>query len=692
MSTRLIRLAIAAALALAPAAFLLRGDDVRAQGQTGASALTLSVLSGRPDMVTGGDALVAVSRAATVTLNGRDITSTFRDNRAVVTGLPAGRSTLRATAGGQSATLELTNYPITGPVFSGPHQTPFICETEAWGLGAPLDRNCSAHTKVEWMYRSTAPVQGRGGSTFKPLASPVDRPADLAMATIRGRQVPYIVRLETGTINRAVYQIAFIHDPSAPAPSPWTPPTGWNGRLVYTFGGSCMAGYVQGANSGGVMTDNHLSRGYAVASSSLNVFGNICNNVISAETLMMVKERFVELAGVPVHTIGSGGSGGAMAQYTIAQNYPGLLDGIIPSATFPDAVSYFINSEDCRLLLRPYLNNTTLTEEQKRAIGGFSTWGTCDRSYAGRPGRLDPTDCDATIPQELRYHPVTNPKGARCSIYDGMVTIFGRNARTGFARNPHDNVGVQYGLGALNSGVITKQDFLDLNERVGGFDIDTRPQDRRTEADLEAIGVAYASGQTMTGSGGLRETPILDVRSYNDMSGDFHESYHSFKARARLIKANGHADNQVMIRGQGAGFAPAQAEAVSKMDRWLDAIAADASSRPKATKVVANRPADLTDGCYTAEGRFIAERAVYGQDTECNRLYPPHSAPRLEAGGPLADDIWKCQLKPIDWNDYKVAFTDAEKARLQKIFPGGVCDWSKPSVGYRFFAGVWQRY
>ena len=692
MKSWLMRMAVAA-VAMTVLAGVLHMTGVQAQGQASGARLSLTVLSGRADMVTGGDLLVAVSGSARVTLGGRDISSSFRDGRALVTGLPLGRSTLTATAGGQTATLEITNYPITGPVFSGPHQTPFICETEGWGLGAPLDRNCSAATKVEWMYRSTAPAQGRGASVFKPLASPGERPADLATATIGTRQVPYIVRLETGTINRAVYQIAFIHDPSAPAPSPWSPPAGWNGRLVYTFGGSCMAGYVQGANSGGVMTDNHLSRGYAVASSSLNVFGNVCNNVLSAETLMMVKERFIELAGAPVHTIGSGGSGGAMAQYTIAQNYPGLLDGIIPSATFPDAVSYFINSEDCRLLLRPYLNNkTSLTEEQKRAIGGFSTWGTCDRSYAGRPGRLDPTDCDASIPQELRYHPVTNPKGARCSIYDGMVTVFGRNARTGFARNPHDNVGVQYGLGSLNSGVITKQDFLDLNEQVGGFDIDTKPQAQRTSADLEAIGIAYASGQTMTGSGGLRDTPILDVRSYNDMSGDFHESYHSFKARARLIKANGHADNQVMIRGQGAGFSRAQADAVSKMDTWLDAIAADRSDRPRAAKVVANRPADLADGCYTAEGRFIAERAVYGQDTECNKLYPPHSAPRLEAGGPLADDIWKCQLKPINWNDYNVTFTDQEKARLQKIFPDGVCDWSKPSVGYRPFAGVWQRY
>ena len=63
----------------------------------------------------------------------------------------------------------MTNYPITGPVFSGPHQKPFVCQTEVWDLGAPLDENCSAATKVTWMYKSTVPVQGRGASAFKPL-------------------------------------------------------------------------------------------------------------------------------------------------------------------------------------------------------------------------------------------------------------------------------------------------------------------------------------------------------------------------------------------------------------------------------------------------------------------------------------------------------------------------------------------
>ena len=55
--------------------------------------------------------------------------------------------------------------------------------------------------------------------------------------------------------------------------------------------------------------------------------------------------------------------------------------------------------------------------------------------------------------------------------------------------------------------------------------------------------------------------------------------------------------------------------------------------------------------------------------------------PRIVAGGPLTDDIFKCQLKPIDAKDYKIAPTADQMAQLQKVFPTGVCDYSKPGVG-----------
>ena len=52
----------------------------------------------------------------------------------------------------------------------------------------------------------------------------------------------------------------------------------------------------------------------------------------------------------------------------------------------------------------------------------------------------------------------------------------------------------------------------------------------------------------------------------------------------------------------------------------------------------------------------------------------------------------KCQLKPVDFSAYQVTFSKAQQARMKKVFPDGVCDWSKPSVGYSLIKGTYQRY
>jgi Tannase-like family of unknown function (DUF6351) len=92
------------------------------------------------------------------------------------------------------------------------------------------------------------------------------------------------------------------------------------------------------------------SLGYAVASSTLNVLDNNCSTIISAEAAMMVKEHFIDTYGPVQFTIGWGGSGGAIQQYEIADSYPGILDGIIPSVSFPDPITTGAPVTDCRML------------------------------------------------------------------------------------------------------------------------------------------------------------------------------------------------------------------------------------------------------------------------------------------------------------------------------------------------------
>ena len=171
--------------------------------------------------------------------------------------------------------------------------------------------------------------------------------------------------------------------------------------------------------------------------------------------------------------------------------------------------------------------------------------------------------------------------------------------------------------------------------------------------------------------------------------GDIHVRYHSFSMRKRLDKANGHHRNHVMVVndnrfGLYSNNNPLLQQAILKMDRWVTAIKADARDIPQIEKVLQNRPADVQEGLLYARydaGCSSRETQMREQDgaTACNTLYPTNSFPREVAGADIAADIIKCQLKPLDARRLReVASPPAQWARLQAIFPSGVCDWSKP--------------
>lgn len=667
------------------------------------ASLTITSLSTRPAFVSGGDVLIEVRTPAPadkvqVKVNGRDVSNRFHRDRSrgtvigLVEGLKNGANVITAKAGSQNARLEVTNHPIIGPILSGEHLKPFACNTEESGLGQALDSDCSAATKIEYFYRTTA----SGQNSFKPLADLTGpRPADMVETTTSdGRRVPYIVRVESGTINRAIYHIAILDDPARQQTTPWTPGEGWNRRIIYTFGGGCGTNYNQGrspATSG--LFDPALSRGYAHITSTQNVLQQHCNDNLSGEALMMIKEHFIERYGVPEWTMGYGGSGGSIQQLLIGQNFPGLLDGLLPSLTFPDSVSISPDVNECRLLINFFKRNPKIwTKEKETAVEGYSA-GTCaawDRSFANTIVATNSRGCG--IAPELTYDPVKNPKGARCTIWDTNVATYGRDPATGFARTPMDNTGVQYGLAALNSGVISKQEFLDLNRGVGGFDHDGLPMAQRASGDLEAIRMAYLTGRIDEGAGGLGSMPILHFRSYNDAIGDIHDHVRDFVVRERLRKANGRVDNQVIWvypNGNRDLAAKVSGLAIDTMAKWLDTLAADHSSASAADKVAHAKPAAAVDGCWANDGTRIDEPATLEGPGKCNQMYPAHRTPRLVAGAPLTDDVMKCQLKPVDPSDYKVAFTATELDELRQIFPGGVCDYSKPGVLQQSPAGTY---
>lgn len=702
---RLRVLAGCAAGALAIGSLVAAPALSQAGGAGSPGRIEISVLSARYDLVSGGDALVEIRASEgakaselKLSLNGRQLAKPLTLDvggntlRGLVTGLDDGTNWLQARGpSGYSVSQPLVNHPITGPILSGPHMAPYECRTEQSGLGAPIDANCSAPTKIEWFYKSTS------GDAFKPLPDPRGPlpPDSRSVTTIDGKNVPYIVRVESGVINRGIYRIAVLDDPKTEGVAG----EGWNSRLAVTFGGGCGTQYNQGANSAqAALSDLYLARGFAYMASTELVNQQHCNQVLQGETLMMLKEHFIENYGVPKWTVGTGGSGGAIQQMVIAQMYPGLLDGLQPSLSFPDSS---MQTADCGLLQNFWRSRAGKgwTEAKKDAVAGYSS-GTCgswERSFV-RTIQAGFAEGCAVSDKALVYDPKKNRKGIRCTTQEMRVNIYGKDPKTGFARRPIDNVGIQYGLKALNDKAITVDEFLTLNETIGGNDIDGAFVPKRTVGDETAIKAIYASG-TFNTFRHLDTVPILNYRGYTDTTtpGDIHDRHRDLTIRARLEKATGSSANQVIWvadRAPGQGQPPKvnlAPIALDVMTTWLDNMASDPAPLTHA-KVVKHKPVDATDAYWTPDGRRINETASWDPSTSWNQTYPNHLEPRLVAGAPITNDVMKCQLKPVDMADYTVTFSKAQKARLKKIFAGGVCDWSKPSVGYALIRGGYQRY
>lgn len=709
-----------AALVLAGLPAAAVADGPQSRGGPPLRALEIEVVSSLPEFVSGGDALIEISAPpgtapphVRVEVDGerRDVKLEWADDRrvlvGVVDGLEPGAHTITATAPrGREASVEVVNHPGEGPLFAGPHEEPFICQTADFTLpviggtlGAPLDENCSTATRVDYFYRTD-------DGAYAPWPAGARRyPADLARTTTSdGDRVPFIVRMETGTANRGIYQHTVLHDPLREVdPSPAHRPKGWNGRAIYTLGGGCTGGWFrQGETTGGVTDAWMLGQGYAVVSSSLNVFGQNCNDLLASETAAMTKEKFIEVYGREDFTIGFGCSGGSYQAHQTADNYPGIFDGIVVGCSFPEVGFGTVNYiTDARLLDHYFAGaDVAWSDEQKRAVTGFAHLVTMTHVVNGAQ-RIDPTVfCPSQLPVELRYHPTDNPDGARCDVYDHTVNAYGRDPETGFALRPLDNEGIQYGLRALEDGTITPTQFLDLNEHVGGYDDDGKFRVERSEADMPAVEAAYRTGRLTNGGGGLASTPIIDYRAYSDdlPGGDIHVRYHSNSMRERLRDANGSVASHVSLLEDNryGGFStasPLLRHAVTQMDAWLSALDLEGEERPSLEEISETRPESLVEGCMTREANptFIAEPLDRDPATECEQLYPSASFPREVAGEGVQADVIKCQTREPRREDYGVEFTDAEWQRLTTIFADGVCDYSVPGQGQQGLAGTWLR-
>lgn len=285
------------------------------------------------------------------------------------------------------------------------------------------------------------------------------------------------------------------------------------------------------------------------------------------------------------------------------------------------------------------------------------------------------------------YDPEEKPDGTRCGFFDNMVNLVGRDPSTGYARRALDNVGVQYGLKAFNDGLISAEQFVELNERVGGFDTDANLVPQRSSASIEALGILYRTGRVTSGGGSLGSIPIVDTRRFQDPSGNIHDRVRTFVMDARLRATHGSAANRVILTNP-----PASLDAVSLVDRWLDAIDADRNDGASTETIARNRPAELDSACWSLNGERHADDPSGAASGYCGTQHAPSGDPRIAAGAPITGDILQCQLKAVEIGDYSRPLGPELLKRLRATFPEGVCDYSKPGVGQEALGGAWLRY
>jgi hypothetical protein len=131
------------------------------------------------------------------------------------------------------------------------------------------------------------------------------------------------------------------------------------------------------------------------------------------------------------------------------------------------------------------------------------------------------------------------------------------------------------------------------------------------------------------------------------------------------IKAAGGGNRIARVYEASVPIFKAQDDNLDVLDKWLAAVARDTAPGSLRDKVLRNKPAGLTDSCFTAKLEEITDPA------KCAAMFPVYANPRIVAGGPATGDVFKCELKPIDKADYTRPVTDAQLAQLRNVFPAG---------------------
>jgi hypothetical protein len=691
--------------------------DQPINGGVTCAPLTIHAPADRANVISGEETLVWLDlpgrvslSALKVSLDGSDVSSQFAERpngkvEALLTGLTPGSNEVAAEAPGETtAHYTIVDHPIGGPATSGPQVQPWRCKN-----AHPTDAQCDEAPTYTYEYKNVASGEFEAYDPSKPPEAALIA----STTTENGTTEPFIIRTETGYQDRDQYKIAVLFQPGKSWDA-WAPQPQFAHKLLITHGEQCGTDH-QSGTAPSVTNTLALGLGFAVMSTALDNAVHNCNIATEAESLIMAKEHLIDHYGTLRFTIGEGSSGGALVMQQVANAYPGVYQGIVPSFSFQDAVSNGSEIVDDHLTLKYFENpaewgtGIAWTPVQIGEVQGHPNPGNAVvNNVAFFELLADPAKTCAGVEAAEAYNPGTNPSGVRCDLFDYMINVFGPRPESswgpvetklghGFAGRPIGNVGEQYGVKPLLDKTITPAQFVDINSKIGGVGIDAEPTKARMVADQPALRNSYRSG-AVNETNNLKSVAIIDARGPDP--GAVHAAYRSWSVRARLEREERHfPKNDVIWFGPvyGDGSPAYLTEGVEAIDHWLNVVEADSGKgRTLEEKIAADRPENVHDRCTPQEQaeEVVVKVEVPGVGVVCQSpaVETKFATPRVVAGEAISTDNMECQLTPLEKSAYPgIEFTEEEWKTLEKTFPNGVCDFSKAGVGQQKTI-PWQTY
>ena len=270
-----------------------------------------------------------------------------------------------------------------------------------------------------------------------------------------------------------------------------------------------------------------------------------------------------------------------------------------------------------------------------------------------------------------------------------MINVFGPRARRHeLRRHPaRQRRRPVRACSALQKGEITPAQFVDLNEKIGGLDVDAQCAAAAHRGRRAALRARYRSGRDQLGQ---QPRPGRDHRPPRPrprrlprrlpLVGDPRPA----RARARPLRQPGH------LGGPGAADRRPALRRPRRCSRWT--AGSRRSSRTAARDRCPRRSSPTAPRTSGTAARRSPPSSRSAPSASTSRSQTRYGTPATVAGESIATDTNKCALKPLRRADYyPIVFTPTSGRRLQRAFPIGVCDWSRPGPEQQG-AIPWQTY